>query len=113
MKTIAAFIILFGWLAGPAQAGDERPELLLGLTTDFEAGHIVFEVASSGCTEREDFRGECLDSTLTLYRLRIDTCKAMPQRIQLAYSLADLGLSPNHDFALGNRFIVNENLTRQ
>lgn len=113
MKTIAAFFILFGWLAAPLQAGEGRPELLLGLATDFETGHIIFEVASRGCTERDDFRVEFRNSTLTLYRLRPDACKAMPQRLQLTYSLAELGVSPHHGFSLGNRFIVNENLTGQ
>ncbi|GAB4302979.1 MAG: hypothetical protein Kow0096_24840 [Thiohalomonadaceae bacterium] len=112
MKTLAALFFLFGWLTTPAQAGEGHVERLLGLTTDFEAGQIIFTVASSGCTERGDFRIEFRNNTLTLYRLRTDTCKAMPQRIPLAYALTELGLSPHQGFAIGNHFIVNENLAQ-
>jgi hypothetical protein len=100
-------------LAGSALAADERPESLLGVSTDFDAGKITFEVASNGCTARKDFRGELKDGTLTLIRLGRDACKRMPERMKITFTLAELGLSPNKPFAVGNRFIVNENLAQQ
>lgn len=106
---------LFLWallLAGTALAADERPESLLGVVTDFDAGRITFEVASNGCTARKDFRCDLKDGTLTLVRLRRDSCKAMPQREKIVFKLEELGLSPNKPFALGNKLIVNENLAQ-
>lgn len=99
-------------LAGSALAADERPERLLGVSTDFDAGRITFEVASNGCTARKDFRCDLKDGTLTLLRLRRDACKAMAQREKIVFTLAELGLSPNAPFALGNKLIVNENLAQ-
>lgn len=99
-------------LAGPALAADERPESLLGLSTDFDAGKITFEVASSGCTARKDFRGELKDGTLTLIRIGRDACKRMPERVKITFTLAELGLTANKPFAVANRFIVNENLAQ-
>jgi hypothetical protein len=100
-------------LASPAWAGDERPEVLLGLSTDFDAGKVVFSVASSGCTAKADFRAQLNENTLTLFRTRRDSCKAMPSKVPIAFTLKELGLSPNQPFALGNRIIVNENLTER
>jgi len=99
-------------LAGAARAADERPEALLGVVTDFDAARIVFEVASNGCTARKDFRCDLKDGTLTLVRLRRDSCKAMPQREKIVFTLEEIGLSPSKPFALGNKLIVNENLAQ-
>jgi hypothetical protein len=76
-------------LAGTALAAGERPESLLGVVTDFDAGRVTFDVASNGCTAKKDFRCDLKDGTLE-----------------------ELGLSPNNPFALGNRLIVNENLAQ-
>lgn len=95
----------------PVWAAEEHQELLLGLRTDFDAGEVVVEVASSGCTTKADFRCEFKDQTLTIFRLRRDSCKAMPHKMPITFTLKELGLSPHQPFALGNRIIVNENLT--
>jgi hypothetical protein len=99
-------------LVGPAWAEEARPESLLGVGTDFGAGKITFEVASSGCTTRKDFRCDFKDGTLTLLRLQRDSCKAMPEKVKITFTLAELGLSPNKPFTLGNKLIVNENLAQ-
>jgi len=104
-----AWILGILLLAAPAVA-KELPEVLLGIDTSFDKGQIIFEVVSSGCTSKEDFRIERNDRTLTLYRLRSDDCKAMPGKSQIEFSLHELGLSPNEPFTLGNPFIVNEYL---
>jgi hypothetical protein len=100
-------------IAGSALAADERPETLLGVATDFDAGKVTFEVASNGCTARKDFRGELKDGTLTLIRLGRDSCKRMPERMKITFTLAELGLTASKPFAVGNRFVVNENLAQQ
>ena len=99
-------------LAGPAGGAEPRPETVLGVGTDFDAGRVTFVVASGGCTTRADFRCKLEDGTLTLVRERPDTCKAMPERYTVAFTLKELGLSPHQPFRLGNRLIVNENLAR-
>jgi len=45
--------------------------------------------------------------------MRPDDCKAMPQKMPVVFTLEELGLSPHQLFELGNRIIVNENLTGQ
>lgn len=110
MKT-TLLIIWALLLAVPVCAEDERPELLLGLSTDSAAGQVVFEVASSGCTAKEDFRCEFKENTLTIFRIRRDACKAMPQKTSIAFTLEELGIPPHQPFVLGNRITVNEMLS--
>lgn len=110
----ATVLILCACLfAAPVWAGEGQPELLLGVTTDFDAGQIVFQVASGGCTTKEDFRFEFKNDTLTIFRMRGDYCKAMPHKVPITFALEELGISPHRPFALGNRIIVNQNLTGQ
>jgi hypothetical protein len=111
MKPTALFLGAL-LLAGTALAAGERSESLLGVVTNFDAGKIIFEVASNGCTAKKDFRCDLKDGTLTLVRVRRDSCKAMPQREKIVFTLEELGLSPNKPFALGNKLIVNENLAQ-
>ncbi len=109
MKTFAVLCMLFGFFSNsPAFAG--QPEMLLGLTTDFEAKTIIFEVAGSGCTGKDSFRPEFRNGVLTIYRIKPDACKAMPSRAKFTYSLEEVGINPHHPFRIGNSFIVNENL---
>jgi len=100
-------------LVGPVRAEEARKETLLGVATDFDAGRITFDVASNGCTAKKDFRVELRNGTLTLFRERRDACKGMPEPAKIAFTLAELGLSPDTPFALGNRLIVNVNVAQQ
>lgn len=97
-------------LAAPALAEEERTEALLGVATDFDAGKVTFEVASTGCTGKGDFRLKRDGDTLTLLRLRRDACKAMPQRTKLDFTLEELGVTPHKPFKIANPFLVNENV---
>ena len=109
MKRIALWIVALA-LAAPASADGERPEVLLGISTDLDAGKVTFEVASNGCTTRKDFRAKRDGDVLTLFRLRRDACKAAPQRMKVDFTLEELGLTPHTPFTLGNKLIANENL---
>lgn len=104
--TLAFFLLL---LAVSTQAKAEQLEYLLGLETDFDARQIVLVVASSGCTNKGDFRVELKDAVLTVYRLQRDACKRMPFRERMVFSLDELGISPHKSFKLGNPIVVNEN----
>lgn len=109
MKKIGIVICLLLFVL-TTQAGAEQLEDLLGLETNFDSKQIVLVVANSGCTSKGDFRVEVKDETLTVYRLQRDSCKRMPFRERITFSLDELGLSPHKPFALGNRIVVNENL---
>lgn len=107
--TICFMIYLF-IIAGISQAFAEEPEVLLGISTDFDKKELTIEVASSGCTMKGDFRFHYKDNVLTFIRIRRDDCKAMPQKIKLTYPLQAIGISPHQPFSLSNKFIVNENI---
>lgn len=92
-----------------SQVKAEQLENLLGLETDFDARQIVLVVASSGCTNKGDFRVEFKEEVLSVYRLQRDACKRMPFRERIVFSLEELGLSPHKPFKLGNSVVVNEN----
>ena len=112
MKLLSLCMCLWAILffsAGAVHA--EQPETLLGLSTDFDKGEITIEVASSGCTKKEDFRFELKDNVLTVFRKQRDTCKAMPKKTSFTFNLKDLGIGPHQRFRVGNLFIVNHNLT--
>jgi hypothetical protein len=112
MKTMSLCLALCAILlfsTGAIQA--EQTETLLGFSTDFDKGEITIEVASSGCTKKEDFRFELKDNVLTVFRKQRDTCKAMPRKTGFTFKLADLGIGPHQRFRIGNLFIVNHNLT--
>jgi hypothetical protein len=100
-------VLLFG--TGAVHA--EQPETLLGISTDFDKGEITIEVASSGCTKKEDFHFELKDNVLTVFRKQRDACKAMPKKTSFTFNLKDLGIGPHQRFRVGNLFIVNHNLT--
>ena len=107
------FIVWALLIAVPCVAGDEIPEPLLGLHTDFATGQIFVEVVSGGCTTKDDFRSSFSDDTLTLFRIRQDDCKALPHKISIAFALEDLGISPHQPFRLANRIVVNEGMVRR
>jgi len=109
MKTSIICCMLFMLLAA-STAGAEVRETLLGLQTDFRAKTLTIEVMGSGCTDEGYFRLTFKDGVLTVYRLKRDACKAMPQKTSLSYPLDTLGIDPHKPFRVDNPFMVNENL---
>jgi hypothetical protein len=105
---IAFFILALFWPAAAA----EQPEVLLGVSLDFDKGQITLEVASSGCTKKEDFRLEYANRVLTVIRKERDACKAMPQKIALTFPLKEIGIAPHTAFRIANTFIANEMMAR-
>ena len=86
------------------------PEKLIGLSTDFSKETLTITVASSGCTEKEDFSIKNENGTVTFIRKNRDDCKAMPHRIDIQFSLKELGIDKHRPFNVSNEFIVNENV---
>ncbi|MBN1797571.1 MAG: hypothetical protein JW822_03280 [Spirochaetales bacterium] len=110
MKTIYAVVFIgTGLFFGITHATAEQPEVLLGLSMDFEKEEITIEVVSTGCTTKADFRFEYKDNVLTIIRKQPDTCKAMPDKITLTFKLKDLGIDPRTPFRISNTFLANEN----
>lgn len=93
--------------ASGARAGSGRPERLLGLRVDGAKGQVTFDVWTSGCTDKADFRVERSAEGFTLIRLRRDACKMMPMAMQVSFSFAELGLKPHAAFTVGNRFALD------
>ncbi len=94
------------------QPGIGQTEKLLGLSTDFDKGEITIEVVGSGCTQKEDFRFEFKENVLTIFRIRPDACKAMPDKVRLVYKLKDVGIERHQSFRVSNPFIVNFNIAK-
>jgi hypothetical protein len=104
------FLILAAMLAcGTAVAADRRPEKLLGIDADDEKGRITFVVWASGCAQKADFRLDRAGTALTLIRLRPDSCKMMPQRMDLTFTLEEVGLKPHDVFTVTNPFTPSVN----
>jgi hypothetical protein len=84
-----------------------NPENLLGITLDYEKGEITIHVVSSGCTQKNDFKFDMKNDTLSVVRIRRDECKAMGSEVQFVYSLKEAGINPNKPFIIRNKFIAN------
>jgi hypothetical protein len=93
-------------------AAAEQPEVLLGVSTDFDKGEITFDVIASGCTKKDDFRFDYRNYVLTVIRLRPDACKAMPEKIGIAFQLQEVGIDRHTPFTISNPFIVNHHLAQ-
>ena len=91
-------------VAAAALAGEGRPEKLIGLTVKPDDAQVVFEVYTTGCTEKSDFRIERSGDGFTLVRLHPDTCKMMPLTTTVVFTFAELGVRPHAAFTIGNRF---------
>lgn len=87
-----------------AVAGEGKPEKLLGLRVNDEKAQVTFDVWTTGCTRKADFRVERSAEGFTLVRLLRDTCKMMPMTTEVVFTFAELGLKPHAAFTVGNRF---------
>ena len=97
------FFLLLGFGLSPAFA--EHEEMLLGIRVD-NAG-IEFQVASGGCTDKENFRieqKESLPVELKLIRTLEDLCEMnVPYGTFLRYTYKELGLNQHDRFHVANR----------
>jgi hypothetical protein len=85
-------------------------EPLLGLFIQY--GGIVFQVSSTGCTTKEDFQLEVLESfplQLRLIRLNEDPCDAyLPLGARIRFSYRELGIRPGDQLRVVNPLDVVE-----
>lgn len=108
MKILAVFCLVLFFIVSTVLAGEMEP--LLGMTSDFDAGTITIEVVSSGCTDKSSFRMDLTNDALTVFRVRKDTCKAMPEKTAITFTVKEVGINPHKPFTVANPFLVNENL---
>jgi hypothetical protein len=108
MKVLAVCCVVM-FLCASTVLADEK-ETLLGFSTDFAAGTITIDVVGSGCTDKSSFRMDLTNDVLTVFRVRKDTCKAMPEKAPFTYTVDEVGINPNKPFTIANPFLVNENL---
>ena len=109
MKNIAlllAFVSIF--CALPAWAEETEP--IFGIATDTEKKTLSIVVKSTGCTDKSYFSFSLEGDVLTFKRIKRDTCKAMPSREAVTYSLEELGIKPQKPFRLGNPISYSEHL---
>lgn len=75
---------------------EQNLESLLGVL--FNESSIVFQVASSGCTQKRDFRVEVMESLplqLRLIRINPDPCDAyVPLGTRINFKYNELGIAP-------------------
>ncbi len=65
---------------------------------------VVITVTSTGCTDKNDFKIEVvktLPPVVTFIRVKPDPCKAAPQKVNLSFSLKEIGTA---DFKVDNLF---------
>jgi len=108
MKIMMFFCLTILLCASTALA--EELETLLGVSSDFEAGTLTIEVASSGCTDKGSFRLDFTQGVLTVVRVRKDTCKAMPEKTPVTFTVEEVGIISHKPFTIANPFHVNEKL---
>ncbi|MDD2335490.1 MAG: hypothetical protein PHD01_02820 [Geobacteraceae bacterium] len=108
MKVLAVFCLVMFLCPSIGLAGEM--ETLLGFSTDFDTGTITIDVVGSGCTDKSSFRMDLTNNILTVFRVRRDTCKAMPEKIPFTYTVNEVGINPHKPFSIANPFLVNENL---
>lgn len=107
---VVCMALVLAFIPGFAAPASETLENLLGFSTDFDHETLTLKVASSGCTKKEDFRLVFTNDVLTVYRKKADDCKRMPEAVEFAFPLKQIGINPNRPFSLSNRIIVNWNI---
>ncbi len=87
---------------------DSSEELLYGIKETKES--IIFLVLSNGCTTKDNFvckvDSACKTPSLTLYRIKKDECKKVPEVIEIAFSKQELALDKVPAFTVKNKFYV-------
>jgi hypothetical protein len=67
-------------------------------------------VSSTGCTDKSYFSFALEGDVLIFKRIKRDTCKAMPRRDTITYSLDELGIKPESSFRIGNPITLTKHV---
>ncbi len=112
MVRFASLLVLLVAASTMAGVPAQTQEVLLGLATDSGAGTVTLTVMTSGCTSKSDFHFVVEKGVLTVFRHNRDACKAMPERLNLVFTLKELGLKADAAFTVTNKFAVSESTVR-
>jgi len=104
LRTSIAFMLLM-LIMPKAYCGD--PENLLAVSLNYDKQEITITVVTGGCTQKDDFRFEMKNDTLTVLRKKKDACKMLESGVSFTYSLKEAGIDPNKPFLLLNKLIAN------
>ena len=97
------FIVVVGL---QAKAVASYVETVIGYKAD--GSGIVFQVYNGGCTQKDEFfvevkRDNSHESNVTLYRKKLDRCKAFfPYGLKIEFSYESLGIRRNEVFKISN-----------
>jgi hypothetical protein len=105
MLLMLANLVFFAPIPGVCA---EKPELLYGVSMDRQAKTLTIIVRASGCTEKSDIAFSLEGDTLTFTRSMPDSCKAMPERFAITYTLKELGIDPKACFRIGNPITLRD-----
>lgn len=108
----ALFIVIIATFFCTPMLKAAEPETLLGISFDYEKQEVTITVASSGCTQKQDFQFIVKNNELTINRTKIDSCKAMESPVSFTYTLKEAGIEPNKALNITNKFIVNPYIAR-
>ncbi len=116
MKNVSFLKVLFiviiaSFFCAPMLKAAE-PETLLGISFDYDKQEVTITVASSGCTQKQDFQFIVKGNQLSINRTKPDYCKAMESPASFTYSLKEAGIEPNKALNITNKFIVNPYIAR-
>jgi len=101
-------LVLIGILFSFSLFAQERTEELLGFGVD--AVGVIFQVPSSGCTDKDSFKVESLETDpvqLRLVRIKEDICELQsPWGTKVKYSYDELSLEKGQKFSIYNPLAV-------
>lgn len=105
MKKLLAAVVLFFCVLGQAQTDVRNLEPLFGFLQDQEG--IVIQVFSGGCTHKDDFKIQSVQSAgvieVSLFRTSMDFCKAYFQYgTNIFFTYEELGVQRGQKFEIRN-----------
>lgn len=101
-------LLLAGCSSKPS--AENKSEILLGLSLNYDKKEISVTVVSTGCTTKADLSFTVTSNTIRVSRIKRDECKAVPEAINLVYSFQETGISADKNYTVINSFIANPNL---
>lgn len=89
-----------------ASPGETFPELESLIAAETSADGLTVRVTSKGCAAKADFvfrvDRKPGHAVVAFARRRLETCKGPPGAVDLIFSYAELGLTPNDRIAIAN-----------
>lgn len=85
-------------------------EKLLGFSFNYDKKEVSIQVVSTGCSSKSDFVFEVKNNSITIFRKKKDSCKALPSVQTFLFSMKETGIDPDKTYSIKNNFIGNHYL---